>query len=222
VASCRAMPRRRLGAPLPIAVPELPESGSVDLTLLLAGSGPIELEIGPGRGMFVIERAIARADLRLLGIEVRRKWASVVDERLRRLGLGERARVVCADARQALPRLGPPAAVATVFLNFPDPWWKKRHQKRMVIGERLLDAAVRLLADGGEIFVQTDVPERADQYEQALARRPELEPAGDEPGSARLAANPYQARSNREKRVEADGLPVCRLRFRRVPRAAGG
>jgi tRNA (guanine-N7-)-methyltransferase len=203
-------------------VPELPESETVDLTALLLGAGPIELEIGPGRGMFVIERATARADVRLLGIEVRRKWASVVDERLRRLGLGERARVVCADARQVLPRLGPPGTVATIFLHFPDPWWKKRHQKRTVIGDPLLDAAARLLADGGELFVQTDVPERAQQYEQALRCRSELEPAGDEPGSARLTANPYQARSNREKRVEADGLPVHRLRFRRVPRAAHG
>ena len=199
-------------------MPLLPHDEPVDLHALLSGSGPIELEIGPGRGMFLIARATVRPDVRLLGIEVRRKWAAVVDERLRRLGMVERARVVCDDARQLLPRLGPSGSVATIFLHFPDPWWKRRHAKRSVLSDALLDAATRLLGECGELFVQTDVPERAAAYEQALRLRPELEPAGDEGGSARLAANPYGARSNREKRVEADGLPVHRVRFRRVAR----
>jgi len=216
------MPRRGPPSLAGEPVPLLPEGDRVDLGELLAGSGLLELEIGPGRGMFLLERAALRPDLRLLGIEVRRKWASVVDARLRRLGLGQRARVVCDDARQALPRLGPDGAVGVVYLHFPDPWWKKRHQKRMVVGDALLDAATRLLGDGGELFVQTDVEERAEQYEQALDLRHELAPAGDEPASARLSANPYGARSNREKRVEADGLPVYRLRYRRVPRPTSG
>ena len=222
MASCRAMPHRGPPSLAAEPVPLLPEGEHVDLGMLLAGPGPIELEIGPGRGMFLLERAALRLDLRLLGIEVRRKWAAVVDARLRRLGFGARARVVCDDARQALPRLGPDGAVGVVYLHFPDPWWKKRHQKRMVVGDALLDAAMRLLGDGGELFVQTDVEERAAQYEQLLGRRSELAPAGDEPGSARLGANPYGARSNREKRVEADGLPVYRLRYRRLPRVTSG
>jgi tRNA (guanine-N7-)-methyltransferase len=214
------MPSRGPRAPLAADVPVLPDLETVDLAVLLIGRGPIEIEIGPGRGMFLVERATACPEARLLGIEVRRKWASVVDERLRRLGFAERARVVCDDARQALPRLGPPGSVATVFLHFPDPWWKKRHHKRMVVSDPLLDAVTRLLADGGELFLQTDVAERAEQYQRALELRLELEPAGDEPGSPRLAANPYLAKSNRERRVEADGLPVHRLRFRRVRRPA--
>ncbi|MCC6558154.1 MAG: hypothetical protein IT372_34845, partial [Polyangiaceae bacterium] len=130
-----------------------------------------------------------------------------------------RARVLNADAREALPRLRPDASVARFFLHFPDPWWKKRHEKRLVMSPALLDAIARLLEDGGELFVQTDVEERAALYAEQIAAHPDLEPAGDAPGSPRLAENPYQARSPREHRAIADGLPVTRLRYRRRPRA---
>ncbi len=56
---------------------------------------------------------------------------------------------------------------------------------------------------------------RADQYEALLAADPRFEPAGDAAGSARLAENPYDARSPRERRAIADGLPIHRLRFRK-------
>lgn len=199
--------------------PRLPE-GDVDLAALLPSAGPLELEIGPGRGMFILERAVAAPEARLLGLEIRRKWATIVDRRLRDRGLGARARVLCEDAKLALPRLGPDASIARVFVHFPDPWWKKRHHKRMVLGEELVAQIARLLEDGGELYVQTDVPERAERYEGLLVH-PLLVPAGDEPESPLLAANPYGARSNREKRADEDGLPVCRLRYRRTPRSRG-
>jgi len=184
---------------------------------VLPGEQPLELEIGPGRGMFILERAEAAPDVRLLGMEIKRKWSTIVDGRLRAKGHGHRARVVCEDAKLALPRLQPEASLARAFVHFPDPWWKKRHAKRMVLGEELVAELVRLLQDGGELFVQTDVMDRAERYETLLVH-PLLEPAGDEPGSPVLAVNPYGARSNREKRADEDGLPVCRLRYRRLPR----
>jgi len=126
--------------------------------------------------------------------------------------------VICEDARFALPRLGPDASVDRFFFNFPDPWWKRKHHKRRILDSRLLDAAVRLLQDGGELFVQTDVEPRFRQLVDQLSARVELRPKGDEPGSPLLADNPYGARSNRERRVMADGLPIYRLRFDRRPR----
>lgn len=199
--------------------PRFPEGDSVDITTILPGVGPLEIEIGPGRGGFLFERAEARPDVRIIGIEIRLKWSAVVDERLAKRGLGRRARSLNADAKEALARAKPDASVSTVFLHFPDPWWKKRHEKRLVMGASLLDSVARLLVDGGEIFVQTDVEERAALYEEHLRAHPLLEPAGDEPGSARLAENPYGARSPREHHAIADGLPIYRLRFRRTPRS---
>lgn len=198
--------------------PRLPEGERVELSSVLAGAGPFEIEIGSGRGGFVFERAVAAPEVRLLAIEIRLKWATIVNERLVAQGLGDRVRCVSGDARQELSRLGPDASVARFFLHFPDPWWKKRHTKRLVVGETLLDEVARLLVDGGELFVQTDVEDRAELYEQQISAHPLLEPFGDAAGSPRLAENPYQARSPREHRAIADGLPIHRLRYRRRAR----
>jgi tRNA (guanine-N7-)-methyltransferase len=199
--------------------PRLPEGDRIDLRELLASEGAIELEIGPGRGSFILERAAERPEGAILGLEIRRKWATIVDRRLGDASLWPRARVCCEDAREALPRLGPDGVVDRVFFHFPDPWWKKRHEKRLVIVDPVIDEVVRLLADGGELFVQTDVPERAAAYEARLSPHPDLEPAGDHPGSPRLAHNPCaSARSNREKHADRDGLPVYRLLYRRARR----
>jgi tRNA (guanine-N7-)-methyltransferase len=196
-----------------------PEEGEVDIGALLPGDGPVEIEIGPGRGGFLFERAAAAPDRRILGLEIRLKWSAIVDERLRKAGLGGRVRALNADAREALARLGPDASISTFFLHFPDPWWKKRHAKRLVMGPELLDSIARLLRDGGELYVQTDVEERAALYAEQIEAHPAFEPSGDEPGSAKMAENPYDARSPREHHAIADGLPVTRLRYRRRARA---
>lgn len=113
--------------------PRLPEGDDpVDpRRLLCAGSRPVEVEIGPGRGGFLFER-LATADVGMIGLEIRRKWATIVDERLKQRGYSPRARVFAEDARQAIPRFVE-ASVSAVYVHFPDPWWKRRHQKRLVI-----------------------------------------------------------------------------------------
>jgi tRNA (guanine-N7-)-methyltransferase len=179
------------------------------------GAFPIEIEIGGGRGNFAFERVAFDPQVRLLGLEIRKKWATIVDRKLRTTGVGGRARSFAEDARVALPRLQPAGRVRAVFLHFPDPWWKKRHEKRLVLGEGVQGEIERLLMPGGELFVQTDVEHRYEQYRAFLDGRAALEPAGDQPGSPALAENPYGARSPREKRAIADGLPIHRLRYRK-------
>jgi len=195
--------------------PRLPESNAVELGSLVTGEW-IEIEIGPGRGWFLVERATAEPRAALVGLEVRRKWAAIVDGRLHARGLAPRARVFAEDALWALPRLVPDASVRRVFVHFPDPWWKKRHQKRLVVRDALLDQVARLLEPGGELFVQTDVEERALAYESLVALDPRFHPAGEDRQSPRISDNPYGARSPRERRAMADGLPVHRLRYERV------
>ncbi len=194
--------------------PRLPEGERIDPRTLVSGAF-LELEIGPGRGGFLFERAAAEPEAGLVGLEVRRKWATIVDGRLARAGLASRARVFAEDAKAALVRMHPDGIARRVFMHFPDPWWKKRHEKRLVMGDVFLTQVTRLLAPGGELFIQTDVEERADQYEALLRDLRGVTPDGDAPGSLRLAENPYGARSPREHRAIADGLPVHRLRVRR-------
>jgi tRNA (guanine-N7-)-methyltransferase len=196
--------------------PRLPTDPFVDVRhLLTAEPDRIEIEIGPGRGGFLFERLAARPDVGMIGLEIKRKWATIVDGRLARLGFAARGRVFAEDAREALTRLGPDGSVDAVFLNFPDPWWKKRHYKRLVIGSQLLEAIARILRPGGELFIQTDVDERIDGYDALVSAHPAFEPSGDCPGSARIENNPYRATSHRERRAVSDSIPVHRLRFAR-------
>jgi tRNA (guanine-N7-)-methyltransferase len=193
--------------------PRLPEGAAIDPRLLLGElCAAVELEIGPARGGFMVERLTAVPDRCMIGLEIRRKWASYADQRLRRRGFGQRARVFAEDARLALPRLAS-ALLWAVYLHFPDPWWKKRHQKRLLVTTELLTQVARVLRPSGELFVQTDVAERADAYQSTIDGVGLFGPCGQGP---RVDENPYQARSLRERRVMRDGLPVHRLRYRRV------
>jgi tRNA (guanine-N7-)-methyltransferase len=196
--------------------PRLPDGEGVDLRSLVTGDW-LELEIGPGRGWFLVERAAAEPRAALVGLEIRRKWASIVDARLAKRGLGARARVFAEDAGHVLPRIEPDGCVRRVYLHFPDPWWKKRHTKRLVMKDAFLDQVVRLLEPGGELFVQTDVEDRAAQYAAMVALEPRLLPAGDTPGAPYVVDHAYVARSPRERRAIADGLPVHRMRWVRAP-----
>jgi tRNA (guanine-N7-)-methyltransferase len=178
-----------------------------------SSDAPIELEIGGGRGGFAFERLAADPSICLIGLEIKRKWATIVDRRLAKAGLGARGRVFAEDARRGLPRLSPDGSVRAVFLHFPDPWWKKRHDKRIVLGAEVQDEIERLLAPGGALFVQTDVEHRFEQYRAFLDGRAALRPFGDRDGDPTLAENPYGARSPREHRAIEDGLPIFRMRF---------
>ncbi len=196
--------RYRELAPMP------PPEGPLAPGRLWPEAREVELEIGFGHGLFLYERATVRPDVRLLGLEVKRKWAYLVAERCARRGL-ENVTVWAADARAVLPRLAA-GSIARVFMHFPDPWWKKRHAKRSLVGDSLLDPIARVLAPGGELFLQTDVRGRAELHLAALADHPAFELGGR---AGYLDANPYGARSNREARAAQDGLPVFRTLARR-------
>ncbi|MEZ4233454.1 MAG: tRNA (guanine-N7)-methyltransferase [Polyangiaceae bacterium] len=191
--------------------PRLPDSETIDPRSLLGGEAPVELEIGPGRGWFMVERVENDASARILGLEVKLKWATIVDERLKQRGFGDRARVFAEDVARVLPRFTP-ASLSRVYIHFPDPWWKKRHRKRLVVRDEVIREVVRTLVPGGELFVQTDVEERAEAYQMLLDRVLELAPA---PGGPRIEDNPFGARSPRERKAIQDELPVFRLLYRR-------
>ena len=186
--------------------PRAPE-GRFSLETVVEGAGPIELDIGFGRGLSLFERATLAPDSRIIGIEVKTKLAYKTDQRLRKHDLRNVA-ILCGDAREILKRAEPSGSVRRVSLHFPDPWWKKRHDKRRVIGDALLTEIERLMKPGGELFIQTDVEHRAAQYVAQLRERSDFMLG---PGGGYVEENPFGARSNREKRAIADGLPIWRI-----------
>ena len=186
--------------------PRLPD-GPIDLTELLPGDGPLELDVGFGRGASLFTRHEVAPRSRIIGVEIKSKWSYKVEARCQRLGL-ENVRAFAGDIRELLARSGPKACLSKVFLHFPDPWWKKRHRGRLVLQPAVLDDLARLIGSGGVLFVQTDVEDRMALYESLVAEHAAFE-------GERLDHNPYGSVSNREARAIEDGLPIHRLRATR-------
>src|SRR5205807_7068201 len=112
---------------------ELPKSGSgppapLDWRAVFGNDHPVEIEVGFGKGLFLLNAATARPDVNFAGIEIERKYQLFTATRLAVRKLGN-VRVACADARLALRDHVPGASVQAVHVYFPDPWWKKRHHK---------------------------------------------------------------------------------------------
>jgi tRNA (guanine-N7-)-methyltransferase len=91
----------------------------------------------------------------------------IVDDRLRARGLGGRGRVFAEDARTALP--GCFGVLSTVFVHFPDRGGRSG-SRSLLFTDELVEQMAPSDEPGGEVFVQTDVAERADAYEEAFAR----------------------------------------------------
>jgi tRNA (guanine-N7-)-methyltransferase len=104
---------------------------------LFGRDAPLEVEVGSGKGLFISSAAIANSDHNFLGIEVSHKYARFAAARLARNGLSN-AVMIDGDAVPLLREWLPDASVAAVHVYFPDPWWKKRHEKRRVLQEPFL------------------------------------------------------------------------------------
>jgi tRNA (guanine-N7-)-methyltransferase len=164
---------------------------------------PLELEIGPGRGAFALDHAARHPELDLMVIETRRSDCELIRTRAAKRGL-RNLMVLHGDAKLLVPRLFPPGSLAAVHVQFPDPWWKKRHHKRRMVDADFAVQARRLLAAGGLVDFRTDVPAYAREGEQTWL----------EAGFEKLPDEPPEVLSTRERRYAITGQPVFRARFR--------
>ena len=141
---------------------ELGEGARLDWATLFPNPGPIELDVGSGRGRFTIEGAAARPGVNFCGVELDFTAARRGAKRLKR-DRPPNARILGGDAIRFLGEFCPPGSVAAVHVLYPDPWWKRRHRKRRLLGEalgdRFLDLILQALSPAGRLHVRTDVGE---------------------------------------------------------------
>jgi len=119
---------------------------------------PVEVEIGPGTGTFLLAAAARDPQVNFLGIEHSHSRAARLAATLETHALPN-ARVIAADAACVLAGLVPGGSVAAYHIYFPDPWWKRRHFRRRLLTPALAATLAHTLADGGHIYVATDVPD---------------------------------------------------------------
>ena len=173
----------------------------------------VEVELGCADAQFLFERAHALPSIFCVGVEIRHEYVDDVNARAAAAGIVNLL-AVFANINADLERLFPDGRLARVFLNFPDPWFKRRHYKRRVLTLDVARTIARKLSPGGVFFVQTDV------FDLALDALAVLEEIGPEMGLRNQAGewsftrdNPWGARSLREERVDAKGIRVWRLAY---------
>lgn len=180
---------------------------------LLSGYPSVELEIGPGKGSFLLARAANCPGVLLLGVEIRAKYAGIAADRARRRGL-KNVMILNDDVRNVFRNLpGSRDLFDRIFIQFPDPWWKRRHGGRYLAREDVIADAARTLKPGGEFFYQSDVFARAGEVLRLLTEHPLFENL--DPHGGFLDASPFSETTAREEVCRELGLPVFRLHFRR-------
>ncbi len=127
-------------------------------------SGPVEVEIGCGKGRFIINSAMAYPHINYIGIERALRYFRIMKERVVRRELAN-VRLLRDDAEYFVERFIPDGAVSAYHVYFPDPWPKKRHRKRRLFNPRFIEEIVRTLAAGGTLDFATDYVE---YYEEIL------------------------------------------------------
>jgi tRNA (guanine-N7-)-methyltransferase len=136
---------------------------------LFGESAPLELEIGSGKGTFLVGESKRRPETLFLGVEYARRYWLYAADRLRRNDCIN-ARVVLADATELVRDYFEDASLAGVHVYFPDPWPKKRHHKRRLIQEDFVALLARKMSPGARLQIATDHAEYFGQIHGVLER----------------------------------------------------
>ena len=180
--------------------------------------GPLELGLGSGMGGFALEYAARFPNVRYVAFERRKKFAREAQRRAAARGL-KNVRFIEGDARVEVGRLFTPGSISVIRLQFPDPWWKRAHQKRALVQPDFSRLLYELLMPGGLIDLRTDVEDRAHRMISALEGAGLLNPLG--PGAFH-PRDPDEIPSTRERRYLSTGAPVYRAKLRKAGLSRAG
>ena len=172
---------------------------------------PLHLDIGCARGEFLFEMARLQPDWNFLGLEIREPLVEKAKALVAELGLSNLHFLFCNVNNSLRPLLNsfPSEILQRVTIQFPDPWFKKRHGKRRVVQPELVETLATYLTNGGEVFLQSDVEVVA----QEMCDRFDEHPAFYRQGKNWLATNPLPVSTERETSTLAHGEPVYRALF---------
>jgi tRNA (guanine-N7-)-methyltransferase len=183
-----------------------------DVRALFSGAGPLEVEVGSGKGLFLASAAVGNPAHNFLGIELAPRYATYAAGKLAQRNVSN-ALVVHGNAVRVFREILADQSLAAVHVYFPDPWWKKRHKKRRVLNEAFLRDAERTLAPGGSLHYWTDVEEYFNSTRALVAQVTSLAGPYDVPEPP--AEHDLDYRTHFERRTRKNAQPVYRAEFRK-------
>ncbi len=172
---------------------------------------PIHLDIGCGRGNFLLEMASSNSQWNFLGLEIRESLVIGAEKDRVKLGLNNLSFLFCnanVSLKNWLINFGK-SKVKRVSIQFPDPWFKKRHRKRRLLTSSFLTLLTENLDTGSELFIQSDVRSIMNDMTNLIdlskcfnSKFPNSELS--------TISNPFPILTEREKYVKSQGLKVFR------------
>lgn len=163
-------------------------SSPIDWQDLFGNTNPIEIEIGFGKGRFLLETSKQFPDINYIGVERAQKYVELTRQRFlkyikhyavnKKSGIFHNVRLVWTDANYFLSRYVPEQSVKAYHVYFPDPWPKVRQQKRRIFrNKEFLNAICRTLTlNGGRLSVVTDYAEYFYEIKERIAQHTDLKP----------------------------------------------
>lgn len=201
----RRLPAEAL-APYLIEVTE--QGGALSWPAVFGNDHPVEIEVGFGKGLFLLTSSQTRLGTNFVGIEIFRKYQLYTATRLAKRGL-KNVRVACYDARAFLAERVAAESVQAVHVYFPDPWWKTRHRKRRLFTTEFAASCVRVLEVGGRLFVVTDVEAYSAVIRETAAQHTSLQ-LEDVPAE-KAAKHDFDYLTNFERKYRKEGRAIYRL-----------
>ena len=135
----------------------------------IAGARPLEIEIGFGRGDFLLDRAARRPENRFVGFEVKTKAVRLALRRVAKRGL-ENLWLSDDDVRVGLPLAIPDGRVDAMHVLFPDPWWKAQQKVKRLFSPPFVDLLAAKIRPGGYLHFKSDVEQYGQLVRHLLAR----------------------------------------------------
>jgi tRNA (guanine-N7-)-methyltransferase len=142
--------------------------GNMDFVRIFGRTGAVHIDIGTGKAAFLLNEARAHPHVNFLGIERARRYYRYAVDRIGRWGL-KNVRIIRTDAVYFLTDFVPDDSVDCFHIYFPDPWPKKRHQKRRFFSPANLEHLLRALKGGGQLKIATDHAEYFEQIRKLIA-----------------------------------------------------
>lgn len=180
----------------------------LDVDATFGRRAPLIVEIGIGHGDALVAAAVAHPELNVLGLEVYIPGIAQTLAGVRREGV-DNVRLALVNATEALATMLPAGSVRELWVNFPDPWPKKRHHKRRLIDDSFVPLATRVLQPGGLWRIATDWADYADSIRETLARSEAFDVTEGERFEGR-AMTKFEAKGIRAGRVIHDFAAVRR------------
>lgn len=192
---------------------EPPGIGEIlDPTALFSAPLPVEMEIGCGKGGFLLRRAQDLPDRNFLGVEWANKIVRYAADRMARWGVTN-VRLMRTDATHLISHQMTDECLTMLHIYHPDPWPKKRHHKRRLIQSPFLAKAVDRLVPGGRIAIQTDHAEYFKQIQQVVAAERRLEVTAFEDDQAGVIDG--RVRTNFEIKYLREGRAIYQIAARK-------